>query len=376
MKRVFAFLTALCLLWALPATAAARSAPALAYDPEGSGVSLTLEGLEETVCALQLELTLQGACPDASFVSAVPGAYVPECRVEVSGNQTSVTIYMAAPEGALNSAESLRLGRLEAGKEFYLPAQGELLLLGRDLQPCQGSGAVSLYSRQTSPGGPGDRVPPDNSGSGSQTPSGSPVPGQDVTLPDIAGPLPFLDVPEGYWCRDAVDYVYRAGLMNGTSATTFSPAAATTRGMIVTILYRMEGSPAAGLSAFTDVSPDAYYSAAVAWAAANGIVNGFEDGAFRPDDAITREQMAAFLFRYARYQGQDVSALADLSGYTDAGRISAYAVEALRWANARGLITGTAADTISPAGNATREQAAVILTRFILGSGQAQAAQS
>lgn len=365
MKRIFAFLTALCLFWALLVTAAAQSAPALTYYPEGNGVSITLEGLEEAVCALQLELALQGACPDVSFVSAVPGAYTPECRVEVSGNQTIVTIYMAAPEGALTSDESLRLGTLEAGREFQLPGRGELVLLNRDLQPCQGSGTVSLYSRQISPGGTEDHVPPDNAASDSSAPA------QTGTLPTITGPLPFLDVPEGHWSRSAVDYVYRAGLMNGTSATTFSPSATTTRGMIVTILHRMEGSPAAGFSAFSDVTSDAYYSAAVAWAAANGIVKGYEDGSFRPNDAITREQMAAILFRYAQYQGQDVSGQADLSGYTDAGRISAYAVEAMRWANARGLITGTAADTISPSGNATREQVAVILTRFILGSGQA-----
>ena len=365
MKRISAFLAALCLFWALPATAAAQSTLSLTYYPEGSGVSLTLEGLEETVCALQLELELQGACPDVSFVSAVPGAYTPDCRVEVSGNQTFVTIYMAAPEGVLTSAESLRLGTLEAGREFNLPAWGELILLNRDLRPCQGSGTVSLYSRQPSQGDTGDRVPPDNAA------SDSPTPGQTGTLPPITGPLPFLDVPEGHWSRSAVEYVYRAGLMNGTSATTFSPSATTTRGMIVTILHRMEGSPTVGFSAFSDVKPDAYYSAAVAWAAANGIVKGYGDGSFRPDDAITREQMAAILYRYAQYQGQDVSALADLSGYTDAGRISDYAVEAMRWANARGLVTGTTADTISPTGNATREQVAVILTRFILGGGQA-----
>lgn len=371
MKRIFAFLTALCLLWVLPVAAEAQSDPALVCYPENNGVSLTLEGLEETVFALQLDLILQGACPDAAFVSAVPGAYAPECRAEVTGGQTHITIYMTAPEGALTSAGSLLLGTLETGRDFSLPAQGDLVLLNRSLQPCQGSGSVSVYSRQSSPGNSGDQVPSGSSGSGSsQTPSGGSAPGQTVTLPDAAAPLPFLDVPEGYWCRSAVDYVYRAGLMNGTSATAFSPTATTTRGMIVTILYRMEGSPMAGLSTFSDVAPDAYYAAAVAWAAANGIVNGYEDGTFRPEDAITREQMAALLFRYARYQGRDVSAQADLSGYADVERISSYAAEPLRWANAQGLITGTTAATISPSGNATREQVAVILTRFILGSGQ------
>ena len=160
------------------------------------------------------------------------------------------------------------------------------------------------------------------------------------------------------------------GLMLGVSDTEFGPNLSTTRGMIVTILYRMDGSPAAGSSAFADVAPGAYYASAVAWASANGIVTGYEDGSFGPEDPITREQMAAFLFRYARYKGLDVSAQANLSGYTDAGRISPYAVEPLRWANALGLITGTTADTISPTGSATREQAAVILTRFIRNTSQ------
>ncbi|MDE7218969.1 MAG: S-layer homology domain-containing protein [Oscillospiraceae bacterium] len=371
MKRIFAILAALCLFWTMPAAAAAQGSPTLICGQEGNNTSLTLEGLEETVYALQLELTLQGACPDAVFVSGVPGAYVPSCRTEVRGDTTFLTVYMTAPEGVLTSESSLYLGTLAAGGNFSLPAQGTLVLLDRSLQPCRGSGPVSLQSRQPSSGGnqapgSGSGQTPSGGGSGSGSNSGS---GQPAVPQLPAAPLPFLDVPEGYWCRDAVEYVYRAGLMNGTSATAFSPTATTTRGMIVTILYRMEGSPAAGISSFTDVPSDAYYANAVAWAAANGIVNGYEDGSFRPEDAITREQMAAFLFRYARYLGQDVSLLADLSAYTDAESISDYAVEPIRWANARGLITGISTGIISPSGSATREQVAVILTRFIQGSG-------
>ena len=377
MKRILAFLTALCLFWAMPPVARAQGNTALIYGQEAGGTSLTLEGLEETICALQLELTLQGTCPNASFVPAVSNAYVPECRVEVrEDGSTVVTVYMTAPEGVLTSGSSLQLGTLLPGGDYALPAQGSLLLLDRSLQPCRGSGSVSLESRRTPPSV--NPLPPSGSGSSGQTPGGSkpePEPGPDLPTapappnqPDL--PLPFLDVPAGYWCYDEVRYIYQAGLMNGTSATAFSPSATTTRGMIVTILYRMDGSPAAGSSAFADVAPGAYYASAVAWASANGIVTGYEDGSFGPEDPITREQMAAFLFRYARYKGLDVSAQANLSGYTDAGRISPYAVEPLRWANALGLITGTTADTISPTGSATREQAAVILTRFIRNTSQ------
>ncbi len=377
MKRILAFLTVLCLFWAMPPVARAQGNTALIYGQEAGGTSLTLEGLEETICALQLELTLQGTCPNASFVPAVSNAYVPECRVEVrEDGSTVVTVYMTAPEGVLTSGSSLQLGTLLPGGDYALPAQGSLLLLDRSLQPCRGSGSVSLESRRTPPSV--NPLPPSGSGSSGQTPGGSkpePEPGPDLPTdpalpnqPDLL--LPFLDVPAGYWCYDEVRYIYQAGLMNGTSATAFSPSATTTRGMIVTILYRMDGSPAAGSSAFADVAPGAYYASAVAWASANGIVTGYEDGSFGPEDPITREQMAAFLFRYARYKGLDVSAQANLSGYTDAGRISPYAVEPLRWANALGLITGTTADTISPTGSATREQAAVILTRFIRNTSQ------
>ena len=178
------------------------------------------------------------------------------------------------------------------------------------------------------------------------------------------GALPFSDIPEGFWCYDEVQYVYERGLMNGTGPSTFSPNGSTTRSMIVAILYRMEGSPAVGGADFADVSPGQYYASAVAWASANGIVNGYSDGTFRPGAAITREQLAAFLYRYARYKGSDVSDRADLSAYADSAGIAGYAVEAVEWANAAGLVNGISQTTLSPRGTATRAQAAGILNRF------------
>lgn len=175
----------------------------------------------------------------------------------------------------------------------------------------------------------------------------------------------FTDVAADAWYADAVQYVYENGLMSGTSETTFSPDLTTTRGMIVTILYRMENEPAVtGTTAFTDVAADQYYANAVAWAAQNGIVAGIDAITFAPDKAITREQMAAILYRYAQFKGYDVSAKADLSIYTDAASVGAYAVDAMAWANGAGLITGTSTTTLSPAGNATRAQVAAILMRF------------
>ena len=157
--------------------------------------------------------------------------------------------------------------------------------------------------------------------------------------------------------------------MNGTSETTFGPNETTTRGMIVTILYRLEGEPEAeATSAFADVAADMYYADAVNWAAANNIVTGYDDTSFGPDDTITREQMAAILYRYAQYKGYDVTTGGmALNEYTDAGQISEYAVPAMQWANENGLITGSTATTIEPQGNALRAEVATILMRFCEG---------
>lgn len=175
----------------------------------------------------------------------------------------------------------------------------------------------------------------------------------------------FADVAADAWYADAVQYVYENGMMSGTSETTFSPDLTTTRGMIVTILYRLENEPTVtGTTAFTDVAADQYYANAVAWAAQNGIVSGIDATTFAPNNAITREQMAAILYRYAQFKGCDVSAKADLSVYTDAAQVSTYATDAMAWANGAQLITGTSQATLTPAGNATRAQVATILMRF------------
>lgn len=178
----------------------------------------------------------------------------------------------------------------------------------------------------------------------------------------------FADVAADAWYADAVQYVYENGMMSGTSETTFSPDLTTTRGMIVTILYRLEGSPDLSNEnlgyPYADVDANAYYADAVYWARQNGIVSGMSAEQFAPNNAITREQMAAILYRYAQFKGYDVSAKADLSVYTDAAQVSTYATDAMAWANGAQLITGTSQATLTPAGNATRAQVATILMRF------------
>lgn len=177
--------------------------------------------------------------------------------------------------------------------------------------------------------------------------------------------LPFGDVKSGDWFYNDVKYVYEKGMMAGTAADVFAPNATTTRAMIVTILYRLEGSPAVtGTSAFVDVPAGQWYTDAVNWAAANQIVKGTSATTFAPNDSITREQMAAILYRYAQYKGYDVTKKADLSGYSDNSQVSAYAKDALAWANAAKLINGVTNTTLAPQGNATRAQVSAILHRF------------
>lgn len=177
--------------------------------------------------------------------------------------------------------------------------------------------------------------------------------------------LPFKDVKSADWFYNDVKYVYEKGMMAGTAADVFAPNATTTRAMIVTILYRLEGSPAVtGTSAFVDVPAGQWYTDAVNWAAANQIVKGTSATTFAPNDSITREQMAAILYRYAQYKGYDVTKKADLSGYSDNSQVSAYAKDALAWANAAKLINGVTNTTLAPQGNATRAQVSAILHRF------------
>lgn len=178
--------------------------------------------------------------------------------------------------------------------------------------------------------------------------------------------LPFADVPSGSWYYDDVAYVYDTGLMTGLTATAFGPNLSTTRGMIVTILWRMENEPAAKHGCpFADVRRGSYYEQAIAWASENGIVTGFDSSTFAPDRAITREQLAAILFRFAAYRGMDAVTLREnLSSFQDQAAISAYAVSALNWAVGEGLMQGTG-DKLEPTGSATRAQVAAMLRRFI-----------
>lgn len=180
--------------------------------------------------------------------------------------------------------------------------------------------------------------------------------------PVIAGQ--FYDVPENSWYYDAVQYVYKNNLMNGTSGTRFSPDEYTSRAMLVTMLYRIAGEPDAGKPIFSDIPGNTYYAEAVAWASARGIVTGVSSTAFAPDDPVTREQLATFLCRYAAYQGVDTQTTNALTEFVDSDDISDYAVEAMSWACEQGLITGKSSTLLKPLDYATRAEIALVLTRY------------
>ena len=197
------------------------------------------------------------------------------------------------------------------------------------------------------------------------------MPGVRVTVDAefVRTTMPFTDVSRGQWFYDAVSFVYWRDLMDGVTSTQFAPDATTTRAMVVQILYRMAGSPTVrGSSPFYDVSNGAWYADAVIWAEANDIVNGMTTTTFAPNTAVTREQLATMLYRYAQYRHYNTSAGANTNilSYYDANRISEYAFSALQWACGEGIMDGTGTGYLSPQGQATRAQLAAMLMRFCM----------
>ena len=201
----------------------------------------------------------------------------------------------------------------------------------------------------------------DSSSSGTTTTPTTPTtPANPV--PDKA--MSFTDVKSNDWYYSSVRYAYDNGLFSGVSHDSFGPGDSMDRSMLATVLYSLDGKPAAGKSGFADVADGAWYADAVAWAAEHGIVSGVGGGAFTPGGTITREQLAVMLYRYAQYKGYDVSKTADLSGYADQGSISDWAAQAVQWACGSGLMTGRSANSLAPAGTLTRAEAATMLKAF------------
>ena len=193
------------------------------------------------------------------------------------------------------------------------------------------------------------------------------MPKGHVTIEAVYSDNPFVDVTKDDWFYDAVIYTYNAGLMTGLDATHFGPYNQLSRAQFALILYRMEGEPAFTTEkTFADISGSEWYGQAVLWAAEAGIVGGYESGCFGPADMITREQMAVMMYRYAKYLGKDTTNEGDLSKFADEKAVSLFAVDALKWATDKGIITGKENGTkLDPQGNTARAETAVIIQRFL-----------
>lgn len=190
-------------------------------------------------------------------------------------------------------------------------------------------------------------------------------PVKDCPKDDTCPAAAFDDVNLDAWYHDGVHYCIAEGLMNGTGETTFEPESATSRAMLVTVLYRLEGKPKVGENTFTDVADGEWYTDAIAWAAENKIVEGYGNGKFGPTDSITREQFATILYRYAKYKGYDVTATADITTFVDGSDTADWAEVAMAWAVAEKLINGIGNNQLAPHGSAVRAQMATILYRYM-----------
>ena len=200
-------------------------------------------------------------------------------------------------------------------------------------------------------------------------PSATPIPTAIppvVPTPSGSGQNTYTDVQTGDWFVAAVKYVSDNGIMTGTGDGAFSPNADVTRAMLAVILYRQSGVGAPSIqNPFTDVADGTWYTQAILWGVENGVITGYGDGTFGPDNALTREQIAAILYRYAISAGKDVSQRADIFGYADASAVSEWALDAMQWANAAGIINGRSDTELAPLGNATRAEMAAMIQRFI-----------
>lgn len=403
----------------------ADSSYTLRYNASDEEYALSIEGLDGTqnVYAVQLELSFSGEYPDVRLIPLDQSIYSPDAAATVNNGQTRLNIYLSALY-PINDGASLPLGTLYTGTSgrLSMPSTAKLTMLGPDLSPIAGADGDSISVRSASGSGT------TSSGSASRSSvtinsslhgtvkssllsasAGSTVQltvtpesgykllslsvtdadGNELTLtaersgvysfrmPDSAVEIKamftptsdsaevlFSDVHEDDWFFGAVSYVYENGMMNGTGDGCFSPALTTSRAMIVTILYRLEDSPALVPAEFPDIQPGIWYADAVGWASSSGVVSGYDDGRFGPDDAITREQLAAILYRYAALKGMDTGATDSLSSFTDADSVSSYALDAMRWAVGNGLISGKGSGILDPRGSATRAEAAAILMRF------------
>lgn len=297
--------------------------------------------------------------------------------METLGTETEASLTVATPVASVTIPNDGLAGLTSERDDVTVSAQvtGNTVTLevtsgGQAVEAITGGLTLTVPAENTAPGTVAVLVNAD----ATREVIRKPVAGEDAVTIPLSGSATveivdnssrFDDVAKDSWYSDSVAFVSGHELLSGTGEATFAPDESMTRDMLAQVLHNLESNPAAGSSAaFHDGAEEDWYAQAVDWAASEGIVSGYTNVSFGPNDSITREQLAVMLYRYAQTMSYDVSARADLSGYTDAGAISGYAVEAMQWANAAGISNGTSGTTLDPQGSATRAQIAAMLQRF------------
>ena len=344
---------------------------------ESTQQSVSFNNISSDVKNLQVTINLETYNKEQTYnfysdLSKIAGVEV----FYKQNSANSITIYITSNINPLTTTGNINLGTIEANESFKITSATNMKITdginsqtpSMDNSTGDNDNSNDLDDSNNSSGS--------NNSNGSNSSSGSNNSGNsnnnnsndntDNEPENTETTIQFTDVNENDWYYDAVKYVYANGLMSGVSDTTFAPNANTTRGMIVTVLYRMENQPNVTIdNSFKDVKSTDYYGNAIYWAKQNNIVSGYNSTTFAPNDNITREQMAAILYRYAAYKGYSVDKTSDLSNFNDTSNISNYALTPIKWAVSSGLISGMGDSAISPLGNASRAQIATILMRFI-----------
>lgn len=356
-----------------------------------SGVPLTVETREEKDGTEQIWFVGKGRDLNQALLTVVPQdprasvqvdktEYTAARQLRLSGGLNRYTVTITAPDETtvqtyyLEVSNTLSPSGGGSGYSVTVPEKTDHGTVTANPDQAEEGQAVAItvtpeqgymLEKLTAVDEKGNKLTLTNLGDGKYTFT---MPGSKVEVQAAFKPaaFPFADVSESDWFYGSVKYVYENGMMNGTGYTTFSPYLNTSRGMIMTVLYRLEGSPAvSGGSGFTDVAAGQYYTDAITWGSAHGIVLGYENNRFGPDDDVTREQLAAILYRYAQYKGYDVTAGGSgvITGYEDAETVSSYAVTPMKWAVGTGVINGSE-NRLLPRNMATRGEAAAMFMRF------------
>ena len=356
----------------IPAGASNNSLLVVTNEPSADKIPLTVGGLDDLASLERADITMTVIAKAEDDGDGEQNAI----KEKSGGQAVGIYLDMTVKKGSVTQTSTLNVleivipfnfnGKTDINVYRYHGVEAAALnkLIDKPITPVDGTfyldsanGLIYVYASEFSTYAV--TYTGVSSGSGGSGTSARPV------KIDTTSDFPFVDVPENHWARKAIAWANDNGLFSGTSGTNFGPGISTTRGMVVTVLWRMEKEPLIMQNkAFADVSADSYYGKAVNWANKDGVVMGYGNGLFGPGNTITREQMAAILYRYAQLKGYDVSKRIELDSFTDGGKTAGYAQTAMKWAVANNLISGKENNVLDPNGNATRAEVAAILMRF------------